>query len=297
VRLVDAAILALGCGAALFALRCGAVMLGFGRLQPASPELEAWHLAATMGRTLPCAAAAGALAAALALLLRPAAAAALAAASSFTAFLSGWLVDDPGTSPTRARRRGSSRWRSSRSPPRCSRSSSSAARRRLARSPANPARLAAVAGLAALVPAGVWLAWGREPPSRPVRETLRELLVGAPSGASSLELRRGSAASRPHAVDRLEPRRRRPGGARDASALRGALPDPARDGAGVPARERGGRPARELGAQGRAADCAVEFEIEVDGVRKFAASLAGPRARPGTTRGAGAGSRSSPATR
>ena len=178
-RLVDAAILALGCGAALFALRCGAVMLGFGRLQPASPELEAWHLAATMGRTLPCAAATGALAAALALLLRPAAAAALAAAS-FTAFLSGWLVDDPGHVPDPGTPAGKLSLAILAVTSAVLAVLVVGARRRLARSPANPARLAAVAGLAALVPAGVWLAWGREPPSRPVRETLRELLVGAP---------------------------------------------------------------------------------------------------------------------
>lgn len=285
------AILGLWFGTVLFVLRSVFLLLGFGRIPPATLELEAWHVALTMGRTLPFALAVGALVAAIALALRAVPAAAISA-GLFVTVLSGWPFDVPGDRPDP----GTGAGRLSLSIQALTAIVLGAllvlARRRLGQARRGPGdarpRLVSLPSaviLSAAVPIaaclGVWLTFGRESPHRLVRETAREILLdpAAWTVVASLPDAPPHAGVLTPSLDwRLD------GG--DLSAL--VMPPPCEVRFTVGPEEGTTFLRASAGVDRRVAwqlrnapeDCAVEFEIDVNGERRFGARIPGRESGP-----------------
>ncbi|MFN0007433.1 MAG: sulfatase [Planctomycetota bacterium] len=281
------ATLGLSLGTVLFVLRSSFLLLGFGRIPPASPELEAWHIALSMGRMLPASFGAAAIAAAIALSLRAGPAWAISALLSMAA-LSGWPLAAPGDLPDAATSAGRLSLAilgltaivlgalltlaarrivltGGRQDP--VRAASGEARPR-------PGSLPIALAVSAAVPLAIWLFHGRDAPHRHVRETAREILLD-PSAWTVVS-------SLPDAAPRtgvLTPTLDWTVDGGDLDAL--VMPPPCevrftvgpdedplylRASAGVDRRI-----AWQL--QDAPEDCAVQFEIDVNGMRRFGAQI------------------------
>lgn len=274
------AILGLWFGTILFLLRSIFLLLGFGRIPPTSLALEGWHVALTMGRTLSWTLATGALAAAIVLSMRAIPAAAVSAAL-FVTVLSGWPFDAPGDMPdpmtgagrlslliqvltaivlgvslVRIRRRfGQPRRRAS------------GARHRFASLPS-------ALVLAAAVPLAIWLLHGRTAPHRHVRETAREILLD-PSAWTVVSNPPGA----PPQAGVLTPTLDWTLDGGDLAAL--VMPPPCEVRITVGPDEDPQYFRASAGVDRRIAwqlkdapeDCAVQFEIDVNGERRFGAQI------------------------
>jgi len=264
------ATLALGFGTILFVLRSAFLLLGFGRIPPASLELEMWHVALSLGRTLPVAFAVGALVAAIASSIRAFHAAAISGAL-FLAVLSGWPLAAPGDVPDPASGAG----RLSLAILALTALVLGVLLTRAARGiRRGSSSLPVVLAVAVVLPLSVWFLHGREAPHRHVRETARELLLD-PADLTVVSSPPGT----PPRAGVLTPTLDWTVDGGDLAAL--VMPPPSevrftvapdedplflRASAGVDRRI-----AWQL--QDAPQDCAVQFEIDVNGERRFGARI------------------------